>query len=263
MKEDQNLEALTGGREGAIYKKENTVIRPLNAWSGNVHRLLYHFQAQGITECPRVLGIEGQNEILSFVDGQTYNYPLTGAIASQSALVSAASLLRKLHDASVSFLAAGCDQETQWMLPARSPQEVMCHGDYSPYNVALSGETVVGVFDFDTAHPAPRVWDLAYAIYCWAPFKTDKIDALGSLSDQIERAKHFCDAYGASEQQRRELVDAMVARLDALVTFMRDEADNGNEQFAANLEDGHHLSYLADIDYLKAKQVRISERLME
>ncbi|MDD1793223.1 aminoglycoside phosphotransferase family protein [Enterovibrio makurazakiensis] len=257
------MEELSGGREGSIYKKEHTVVRPLNPWSDNVHRLLNHYQKQGISECPQFVAIKGQTEVLSFVNGDTYNYPLTGPIASESALISAANLLRKLHDASVSFLAENNDEELTWMLPVRAPQEVMCHGDYSPYNVALNGDVVVGVFDFDTAHPAPRVWDLAYAVYCWAPFKTDEIDALGSLYDQIDRAKQFCDAYSATEQQRTELVDVMVARLDALVTFMRDEAESGNEQFAANLEDGHHLSYLADIEYLKANKAQISRRLME
>ncbi|MEZ8140626.1 phosphotransferase [Enterovibrio sp. FF113] len=256
------MEELVGGREGAIYKRGDIVVRPLNAWSSTVHLLLNHYHAQGLTECPTCLGVEGDTELLSYVKGDAYNYPLTGAIASETALITAAKLLRKLHDASTSFLSKHHTDSLTWMLPARQPQEVICHGDYSPYNVALNGKTVVGVFDFDTAHPAPRVWDIAYAVYCWAPFKTDKIDALGTLIEQSERAKQFCDAYGATKQDRTALVDTMVARLTTLVRFMHDEANAGNEQFKANIEDGHHLSYLADIDYLKHNQETITARLL-
>ncbi|UGA53370.1 phosphotransferase [Vibrio sp. VB16] len=73
------------------------------------------------------------------------------------------------------------------MLEPREPFEFICHGDFTPYNVALSENTVVGVFDFDTAHPAPRIWDLAYSIYCWSPFKTDSVDKLGTIAEQVFR----------------------------------------------------------------------------
>jgi Ser/Thr protein kinase RdoA (MazF antagonist) len=149
------------------------------------------------------------------------------------------------------------------MLPSREPQEVICHGDFTPYNVALEGNEVVGVFDFDTAHPAPRVWDLAYSIYCWAPFKTDPIDTLGSLSEQIKRAKIFCDSYRASVAMREDLVEMMATRLQSLVDYMCQQASAGDKQFTNNLEDGHHLSYLKDIHYLQQNKVAIITGICE
>ncbi|MBL4831384.1 MAG: aminoglycoside phosphotransferase family protein [Aliivibrio sp.] len=252
---------LSGGRKGAIYRQNNTVIRPLNRWSTTVHLLLNHLQVRGVTECPKFITIEGETEILSFIDGDSFNYPLLGAIASDTALISAARLLRKLHDASSNFLLSVQADDLNWMLPSIEPQEVICHGDFTPYNVSLQGEQVVGVFDFDTAHPAPRVWDLAYSIYCWAPFKTNSVDALGTLTQQINRAKLFCDAYGASIEQRHILVDTMIQRLHALVSFMENEAKSGNQQFIHNIEQGHHLSYLADIEYLKLHHKTISQNV--
>lgn len=55
------------------------------------------------------------------------------------------------------------------MLPARSPAEVICHGDIAPYNSAVRDGRVIGFIDFDTAHPAPRLGDVAYAVYRYAP----------------------------------------------------------------------------------------------
>ncbi len=113
------------------------------------------------------------------------------------------------------------------------------------------------MFDFDTAHPAPRIWDLAYSVYCWSPFKTDSNDKLGTILEQVARAKLFCDSYGATESEREQLADVMVQRLQALVTFMRNEAENGNESFAENIEQGHLQAYLNDIEYITENKQKI------
>lgn len=57
------------------------------------------------------------------------------------------------------------------MLSAVNPIEVMCHGDFAPYNVVLNGSDAVGIIDFDTLHPGSRLSDVAYAVYRWAPLK--------------------------------------------------------------------------------------------
>ncbi len=251
------MQELTGGREGVIYQKGNNVIRPLNVWSPTIHKLLTHLEHEGFEWAPRFIGNEVNSEVLSFVEGDTFNYPLTGAIASEEALISCAQLQCKLHDATANCLLLN-DTKQQWMLPSREPQEVICHGDFTPYNVALNGNEVVGVFDFDTAHPAPRIWDLAFSVYCWAPFKTDSIDRLGSLEQQIHRAKLFCDNYGASQAMRENLVEVMIQRLQALVDYMCQQADEGDKQFIDNIEDAHHLSYLKDIHYLQQNNALIS-----
>jgi len=159
------MQELTGGREGAIYQKDNSVIRPLNVWSPTVHKLLTFLESEGFNGSPRFISSEVNCEVLSFVEGDTFNYPLSGAIASEQAVSSCARLLRKLHDTTANCLLLN-DTKLQWMLPSREPQEVVCHGDFTPYNVALKGREIVGVFDFDAAHPAPRLWDLAFSVYC-------------------------------------------------------------------------------------------------
>lgn len=251
------MEELSGGRESAIYRDGEVVYRPLQPWSPTIHLILKHLEQENVTECPRFLGVNQDQEILSFVVGNTYDYPLVGAIATVDALISAGKLLRKIHDSTVPLLEQIDVSSNEWMLKPREPFEVICHGDFTPYNVALSESTVVGVFDFDTAHPAPRIWDLAYSVYCWSPFKTDNNDKLGSITEQVVRAKLFCDSYGTSKSERDQLTDAMVQRLEALVSFMRSEAENGNESFAVNIEQGHLQSYLNDIEYIIENKQKI------
>ncbi len=257
------MEQLQGGRVGSIYRSGDNVIRPSGTWSPSVHKLLKHLRNNGFDAAPEPHGFDNHgNEILTFVQGEVYNYPLEGNIATRQALVSAAQLLREYHDATISLLSNPLFNSMCWRLPSREPIEVICHGDYAPYNVALKGTNTVGVFDFDTAHPASRVWDIAYAVYCWAPFKTHKYDAMGDLSSQAARAKLFCDAYGLSIENRQKLVATMVDRIESLVAFMHQEAERGNDAFIANIRDGHHLAYLTDIEYLTSNKDHITKILL-
>lgn len=257
------MEELQGGREGQIFRSENKIYRPRGKWSASVHCLLSHIAESGFNAAPKPYGFDDKgNEILSYVEGDVFNYPLKGNIATNEALTSAAKLLRLYHDASSSFLSKHSNESLKWMLPSREPIEVICHGDYAPYNVSLIGSETVGIIDFDTAHPAPRVWDIAYAVYSWAPFKTHEYDAMGDLKSQSIRAKQFCDAYGLLEKDRQALVKVMTDRVQALVDHMHNEANNGNKAFIENIKDGHHLAYLADIKYLSSHEQYITNVLM-
>jgi aminoglycoside phosphotransferase (APT) family kinase protein len=254
---------LEGGRKNKIARSQNTVHRPAGFWSKAVHDLLNHVRAQGFLGVPQPLGFDDDgNEILTFLVGEVSNYPLSATASSIEALTSAAKLLRSYHDATVSFL-ENKEEPYSWMLPPRDPAQVICHGDYAPYNVVLHGETAVAIIDFDTAHPGSRAWDIAYAIYRWAPLSSPQNpDGFGSYEDKIHRAHMFCDSYELSWEQRGQLIPVTIERIQALVDFMFVEAAAGNEAFQENIADGHHLAYLADIAYLQEHQEQISDALL-
>jgi len=257
------MQELSGGRIGEIFYKTGRVYRPKGFWSESVHRFLSHLVREKFHAAPNAFGFnEDGNEVLSYIPGDVYNYPLAGAIASDEALVSAAMLLRKYHAASVSFVATGQHEGLKWMLPSSEPFEVICHGDYAPYNVVLNGNQVVGMIDFDAAHPAPKIWDIAYAVYCWAPFKNKPEDKLGDFSSQCMRAKLFCDSYGVEKADRERLVDVIALRIQALIDFMLAEANNGNLSFVSDVKNGHHLSYSADIQWLEMNKNQIVEKII-
>lgn len=48
-----------------------------------------------------------------------------------------------------------------WQSPAKVPEEVICHNDFAPHNLAFDEGRLVGAIDFDMCSPGPRLWDLA------------------------------------------------------------------------------------------------------
>ncbi|MFD2351725.1 phosphotransferase [Nonomuraea ferruginea] len=76
------------------------------------------------------------------------------------------SLLRAYHDATTGFTPPG---DAAWYFPPRQPAEVVCHADIAPYNCVFRDGAPVAFIDFDTAHPGPRLWDVAYAAYRFVP----------------------------------------------------------------------------------------------
>ena len=101
------------------------------------------------------------------------------------------------------------------------------------------------------------MWDIAYALYRWAPLTNpNNQDGFGDLTAQVGRAVAFCDAYGLEPSARRGLLTLVADRLQVLVDFMFAEARAGNVAFEANLSDGHHLRYVADIEYIRSNAER-------
>jgi hypothetical protein len=243
------IERLSGGRD-EIFRKGRTVCRPAGFWSPSVHRLLDHLAKHGFHKAPKPLGFDGKGtEILGYIDGEVSNYPLSENVVSDEALVSSAQLLRAYHDAALSFPMAS----EIWMLPTKEPAEVICHGDFAPYNVVFDGRRAVGIIDLETAHPGPVLWDIAYALYRWAPFSNACHEGMpATLSQQIERGRVFCDAYGIPTEERKSLPELMIERLKALVDFMTSRGEAGDETFRRHIAEGHHHIYLADVEYIRS-----------
>lgn len=239
---------LTGGRDNKIIKIGNQVIRPVGAWTKQVHQLLQHLRKKGFLCAPEPLNITPEQEIVSFIPGEVSNYPLSQAAKSIRALTSAARLLRQYHDASETFLDSHQTNAQNWQLPPRNPIQVICHGDFAPYNVVLNGDTAIGIIDFDTCHPGPRVWDIAYALYRWAPFTNpNNHDGFGDINDQIKRGRLFCQSYGLQKKDLIEISLIMIERLEALIDFIKTSTQEKN-----SFHKDHIKLYEADIHYIKA-----------
>jgi len=234
------------GGMNVVRRCGETVHRPAGEHTPIVHRLLTYLHRQGLQGVPVPLGFDEQgNEVLTYVEGDVHE-SLTPTLRSPELVASAGALLRRMHDASVGFAHTAQDP---WMLPARSPAEVICHGDIAPYNSAVRDGRVVGFIDFDTAHPAPRLWDVAYAVYRYAPLHApNNPDSAGTPAEQAELAATFCRAYGIASNAA--LLDAVVERLAALIDFMRQRTGAGDANFQQHIAEGHLALYEADIRYL-------------
>jgi Ser/Thr protein kinase RdoA (MazF antagonist) len=254
-------EILPGGGVNEVVRIGDVVRRPAGPWAPLVHALLRHLRDRGFTAAPRPHAITPDGfEILDYLPGEVSNYPPLPAATTVAALGSAARLLRAYHDATVDFAATA--PPDGWQLPAEEPVEVLCHGDFAPYNCVLTGTTVTGMFDFDVAHPGPRVRDVAYAAYRWVPLTSPgNADGFGTTAAQASRLRFFCDSYGLGGADRAVLLDAVTARLHAMVAFMRARAAAGHTAFAAHLAAGHHTLYLGDADYVRREHATFTAAL--
>ena len=234
---------MTSSGVTAIERVGATVHRAQGPWSPSVHRLLDRLRAAGFTGSPRFLGVDAADrEILDFIDGEVAPYPWRDDSAACDIITSAAKLLRSFHDATVDFAASG---QGGWQLPSVEPIEVVCHNDIAPYNCVVRDGVAVAFIDFDTAAPGPRAWDLAYAVYRFAPLSHDFGDALR----QRQRARLFLDAYGADPGLREATVRLVPARLSALVEFIEAQARAGNPAYARHIADGDADQYRQDSAY--------------
>ncbi len=254
----ENFETLNGGRKGKIKMYGDKVVRPANEWSSNVHKFLDFIIREGFNFVPKPYGFtENNEEILSFVIGTAYNYPLPEIFLKDDMIIRSAELLKRFHELGKKYIKVLHGSE-KWMLPKVDPIEVMCHGDFAPYNVTIIDEKPVGIIDFDTLHPGPALWDVAYAVYRWIPFTSPKNpDHYDDIDEQIRKVSLFMDAYNAALQEREALPKVMVQRLNALISYMTAQANDGNEDFAKHLEDGHILIYKNDINYIIKNERKI------
>ncbi|MET9931757.1 MULTISPECIES: aminoglycoside phosphotransferase family protein [unclassified Streptomyces] len=194
----------------------------------------------GFPHSPRVRGFdEAGREVLSYVEGESG--PAGWAeVVDERGLAALARLLRDYHDATVDF---SPPDGAVWAVGAdagRAADEVVCHGDFGPWNVVWQGRRPVGLIDFDFARPAARVDDIAYALEYVAPFRDDA-ECLRWLSyrtppDRRRRLELFCEAYGLSSTSG--MVDAVIARQQQNIELVRHLAGQGHEPQATRVAEG-------------------------
>jgi hypothetical protein len=183
---------LIGGRvtEGVV-RIGDTVRRPPGPNAPFVRALLEYLDERAFETAPRYLGSDERGrEIFSFLPGEVP--PDLDPAITDEALVAAARLIRRFHDATASTQLAG-------------GREVVCHNDLSPCNFVFWEEKPTGIIDFDAAAPGERLHDVGYALFLWLNLGTDG----PPLEEQARRMQVFCRAYGIDAG--RTVIDAVVA----------------------------------------------------
>lgn len=174
--------------------------------------LLAYLSDVGFEHTPRPMGFDDHDrEVLSFLEGDSGRDAGT-RISADSALTNFARLLRDYHDHVRDYVPPS---DAAWALPAPPDGrfEVVCHGDFAPWNVVWSGDAPVGILDFDMAHPCGVVDDVAYALAYSVPFRDDS-DTRRMLGTDVvpsrsRRVGLFAEAYGIETDG---LVDRVVER---------------------------------------------------
>jgi aminoglycoside phosphotransferase (APT) family kinase protein len=194
-----------------IVRIGDTVRRPLRPFSLTVQAYLAHLRDAGFTGAPLPLGVDEQGrEMLSFVAGDVPRNPLPPEVAADRVLVALARLIRALHEASAGWVpppdAVWGGTPASAGRPVAERAELVSHCDYCPGNVVFRDGLPVALIDFDLARPTTRLYDLANALWYWAPLRDprDRPPALVD-ADIPGRVAVFADAYGMTARHRAEL----------------------------------------------------------
>jgi hypothetical protein len=222
---------ISDGVTQGIVRIGDTVRRPLRPFSLTVQAYLAHLRDAGFTGAPLPLGVDEQGrEVLSFVSGDVPRHPLPPETAGDDVLVALARLIRALHEASAGWVPP---PDAIWgSTPAGEGQpviqgaELVTHCDYIPGNVVFRNGLPVALIDFDMAHPTTRLYDLANALWYWAPLRDprDRAPAFAG-ADIPHRVAVFADAYGMTAQQRAELAPFAVDMVRRYHEDSRDSAE--------------------------------------
>jgi len=182
-------------------------------------------------------------EVLSFVPGETAPASLMG-YADDATLVTVAELYRAFHDAVSGFVPPD-DAEWRFTVGAPTEGEIVCHNDIAPWNTVFAGGRPVALIDWDFAAPASRAWDLAYAVWRWAPLYAE--DRFGPPAEPARRIAVFCSAYGWDNPASLLPVIAERQRVmrNTLVTW----GEAGVPGFAEMLHGDHRERIEADIAF--------------
>ena len=214
-----------GGNLSNATRVNDTVRRVTGPWTPAVHAVLRHLEARGFDGACRVRGIDDRGrEILGYIDGDAptgWPDPYPAWVWTAATLESAARLLRRYHDAIADFVPSA---DAAWRQPAGPPpHELICHNDVGPFNTVFRGERAVAMIDWDQVAPGSRAWDLAIAVWRWAPVTaTPSGEVRGT---QGERIRRFCAAYGFPDVAA--VVDLLPARMRHGYEFVRERAAAG------------------------------------
>lgn len=232
-----------------------TVIRKPTVASATIQWLLHHLRESGLDWVPEPLGFgDDGRELLSYLKGEVVDGVPPDWFWQRDLLTDVARRLRTLHDATASFVLEGA----VWNLEPMSPQEVIIHRDFAPYNCVFHERRFVGLIDFDLCAPGPRIWDIAYTAYRFVPLMPQG-DGCWSVSpfgpeEMLDRLRDFLEAYGGGIESGpgpysvQEVLATTVTRLDAMVAWVKEwlKAHPSSELAGNGTTYAQHREWLAE-----------------
>ena len=245
-------ERLVGGNVGGAVRIGMTVRRPTGPWTPAVHALLAHLRTAGMHDVPRVLGYDERGrEVLSWLPGRVVDVD-TEHIADDF-VVAAMRWLRRYHELVRGFRPAGV---VLWRNQERElvADEIVCHHDFAPYNVAEQDDRVVGVFDWDMAGPGTPIEDVAFAAWNFVPLWRN----LGAV-ETARRLRLLCAAYGGMDPAA--VLPMVVTRITAATDRIRIGQATGDPGMVNLARIGEPESTLGALGALRARMPAITAAL--
>jgi Ser/Thr protein kinase RdoA (MazF antagonist) len=221
-------EFLDGGiaNAGKVVRVGRNVLRPSCAHTESIHAFLRALRHAGFLGAPLPIGIDDDGrERLEFIDGDVPLAPYPDWSQSDTALASAARLLRELHDAARGFDPEGHTWNDALADPAGGA--LVCHNDVEPSNIIFRNGIAVALIDFEFAAPGRPVYDLAQLSRTCVPIEDDFDQARMGWrpADRPTRLRLVADAYGLERDSRAALLAAMEDAIDCIEAAARRSVD--------------------------------------
>lgn len=240
-------EVLQSRADRPVIRTGATVTHPVQPWTPAIHALLDYLEQAGFPYSPRVLGVADDTEILSYIEGDSGPEGWARVVDEQG-LRAAARLLRAYHDVVAEWKP---DHDPVWFtgqVGTGTNGEIVCHGDFGPWNIVWHGTTPVGLLDWEYANLAPPRQDIAYALEYMAPFRDDEtcIEWLRypQPPDRRRRLELFAKTYGLTSTDG--LLDEVIAVQQAGIDTVARMAADGHQRQVAMVQAG-------ELDHLKAR----------
>ncbi len=224
---------LSGGGRTAVSRRGDVVVRETGPWAPSVHTLLRHLERVGFSGAPRVVGsgFDGQGrEILSFLEGEIIN----PAPWSDDAIAELGALIRRLHDATASFVPPAGAIWRPWFGRDVGEPNIIGHCDAAPWNIVSRNAKPIGLIDWEVAGPVDHLTELAMVAWNNAQLYDDDVAALNGLPDaatRIRQVRAFADAYGLPRANRQKLAYRIIefAAQSAANEVMEQQIEPGTE----------------------------------
>ena len=148
-----------------------------------VRDVLLRLERSGFDAAPRWLGVDEKGrDVLTWIDGETFTergqmHPYVGdpplrVSFSDDGLHAVFGLLRRYHDA--------------------FGDDVVCHGDFGPWNLVWREGLPVGLIDFDRAYRGDASEDVAYALRTFVSYGL----TVEEPAELVRRTHVALNAYG-------------------------------------------------------------------
>lgn len=176
-------------QDKSVSREGDRVLRPARPWTTSVRALLRHLEQVGFDAAPRVTGSglhpDGR-EALGYIEGE-FVHPYAW---SDEAIVEVGRLLRRLHDATASFVLPASAVWQPWFLrEVGGPGRVIGHGDVAPWNMVTRAGRPVALIDWEYAGPVDPIAELARTCWLFPQLVDDDVAARWQLPGAAVRAR--------------------------------------------------------------------------
>jgi hypothetical protein len=247
-------EQFTDGHMADVMRVGDRVVRSRSPWSDASHAVLRYLEDHGYSGAPRLIDVDDEREVLSFVPGESIPADLDG-YRDDDTLVSVAGAIRDLHRALEGFRPPK-DLAFPQMPGAPTGGSLVCHNDLAPWNTIMRRHTFAAFIDWDLVTLATAAWDIAYAAWCFVPLYADDV-TFGAIDERARRLRLLLGVYGLPNRERRGFIDLIGQRQRCAYETAEQWGQAGVPGFDRLYRQRLHVGALADIAWLDAHRAEL------